>query len=141
LLELAADGGVATDRDWAAVANDDAVSTEDAMRALIDGMARRNARIPRPLLARSIVELMRLANDWRMIRGERPDLPATLAALIARGQARGEVEADAGPAEVGGILSMLTLQAMLTWAATGREPLADVLWRRVSLVLRGVMRR
>lgn len=135
LVELALGGAQRVESDRRALADD--IETEHAMHEILAGIAARNERASRPLLARTIQELLSMAVRWRAVRGDRPDYRHTFAAVLERGQKRGEIRPDLDPNELGQMLSIVCLQAMLQWAMLGDEPLADLLWRRVSVILAG----
>ena len=110
-------------------------SFDDALRTVIEGLARRLTLAPRPLLARSIILLFGSLDQ--PARREAPVKVFT--ALFSHGQARGEIPTDYHPAELGVVLAQLLLQAATAWGRgrRGNRALSDVLWDRARLVVAG----
>ena len=114
-------------------------TTDELLRALLDSIAHRVERSPRPLVRRTIVELFRSMDRDPTATGERPSLLLLFTELLDRGQQRGDVPANYAPAELAMLLTVMVLQSMLAWAAevVGAMPLDALLRRHANLLIAG----
>jgi len=116
------------------------LSTRESLKAVISSTARRAEQTPRPLLARTMMELFRHAGDWESLRGERTDLHKIFAAIFANGKRAGDVSRSKDVDELASILTATLLQGMLFWARDeDRESLEALLWRRTDMLLKGFL--
>jgi AcrR family transcriptional regulator len=110
----------------------------EVFRAVVEQLADAQRYASRELMGRAAVEVLRGG------RRARPDTEASepreiYARIFARGIERGELPATFHPQELGAITNWVLLQGVLFWAVdvVGTLTLAQVLWRRVQLVVHG----
>lgn len=118
---------------------DEAVTTGDLVRRMLEAVARRVERTPPTLVQATIVEIYRAVDRFPQVREGRSDFRTTFTNILRRGQVRGEIDKELDPGDVASMLTSVVMQGMLIWtqsAASGRR-LVDILWTRASVVLRG----
>lgn len=114
-------------------------ATPVILKEIIIAMAKRTQRTPRPLLARTVEELLgAVGQRWEHLRGDRQAFGTVFTAVFDRAKKRGELKSFFHPADLASMLTILLLQGMLGWA-WGEYPvsLERVLWSRAILVLQG----
>lgn len=137
LVERALGTGTRTWEEWQSLAPTD-ISTRDAIHALLVGATRRSARTPKPLLARTVTEMLSNSEVWPVVRqGEHGDMPTTFAAVFRRGQERGEVDESLDPLDLANMLTHVFLMALLEWARLDGADVQTLVWRRAEVLLRG----
>lgn len=117
----------------------DAGGLDEQINTFIDAVAGRMVKASRAFVA---VVLQRAGS--RLAPGgtpdDRVDFAQILTPVFEKARAVGTIRSDVDPAELGEILSSMTMEAILRWATgrTGDTPLRDSIALRFELVLDGL---
>jgi AcrR family transcriptional regulator len=117
----------------------DGRSTDDALRTIVAAFARQAQRTPKPLLDRTIIQLMSRTERWADTRGDRPSFYQHLVHLVALAQEHGEIAEGITTAEIAQTLGATLREGLLIWARgqTGKAELDQLLYRRLRMILNG----
>lgn len=117
--------------------------TTEALEALLQPLARRVAKVDRAAVRRSIAEFHRasppaLAEATATVTDEgHGGFTAAFAQIVAYGKERGELPAAVDVAEIAGLLTAVTMDAIQSWTLGITKDLGAVMVRRAQLVLAG----
>lgn len=112
----------------------------DALRTLGAVLAERMEAGPRPLVGRTVREVVGNSADWVRVLGDRPTLWATILPIVERGQAEGSLRTDMSPLRLSMALTILWLDNTVGWAEReGARPLAESLDLATDLFLGGAL--
>jgi AcrR family transcriptional regulator len=114
-------------------------TTDDSLRRIVEAFTRIAHAVPKPLLARTILELMTRTEEWTATRGDRRGFYLFLLDFVALVEARGELGDGVRPVEVAQALGAVLREGLLVWAReqVGDLPLEELLYRRMRIVLNG----
>lgn len=117
----------------------DGRSTDDALRTIVAAFARQAQRTPKPLLERTIIQLMSRTQRWADARGAQPGFYRQLLHLVELAEQRGEIAAGTTVAEVAQTIGAALRDGLLVWARGQADEanLDEMLYRRLRMILNG----
>jgi AcrR family transcriptional regulator len=117
----------------------DGRSTDDALRTIVAAFARQAQLTPKPLLDRTIIQLMSRTERWAETRGDRPSIYRHLVRLAELAQERSEIAAGVTVDEVAQTMGAVLREGLLVWARgqVGKAKLDELLYRRLRMILNG----
>jgi AcrR family transcriptional regulator len=102
------------------IADDPALAEPAAAAAMLRTLARLIAShmwsASRPLIGRSIREMIGNREQWVRVLGDRPTLSQIIEPIVVRGREDGSIRTDLTPARLAQGLTILWLDAILGWA-------------------------
>lgn len=109
-----------------------------ALRTVATLIAARMWSPSRPLIGRSIREMIGNREQWVRVLGDRPTLSQVIAPIILRGREDGAIRTDLSPARLAQSLTIMWLDVILGWAERAEErDLTEELHLTLGLYLDG----
>lgn len=113
--------------------------TDQALRTIVAAFARQSQLTPKPLLDRTIVQMISRTDRWADARGDVPGFYRHLVRLVELADERGEIAAGTTVGEVAQTMGAALREGLLVWARgqVGDAKLDDMLHRRLRMILNG----
>jgi AcrR family transcriptional regulator len=109
-----------------------------ALRTVATLIGSRMWSASRPLIGRSIREMIGNREQWVRVLGDRPTLSQIIAPIIVRGREDGTIRSDLSPARLAQSLTIMWLDVILGWAERAEErDLVEELHLTLALYLDG----